>query len=179
MGRGFLAVVGAMLLSTGIAPAAERLRGTVLAVQPAQRQVIVRHDAFAGMPSMTMAFRVPDAATLAKLRAGNGIEADADPKTEPWTLRNVRIVGDQAPAGASPFRTSKRVRPGDEMPATAFIDQAGRPFTFAQLRGKYVVAAFIYTRCRDPRMCPLISAKFAQLQGTLRPNTRLVEVTLD
>ena len=175
----FFAFLGTMLLSIGMASAAERLHGTVLAVQAAQQQVIVRHDPFAGMPSMAMPFRVPDRAALAKLRPGNGIEAEVDLKTEPWTLRNVRIAGDQAPTGNSMFRTSKRVQLGDQMPATAFVDQRGRAFTFDELRGKYVVTAFIYTRCRDPRMCPLISAKFAQLQGMLGRNARLVEVTLD
>ena len=174
-----LAVLSAMLSPAGIANAAERLHGTVLAVQTAQRQVIVRHDPLGGMPGMTMPFRVLDKASLAKLRAGNGIEADVDERTEPWTLRNVRVVGDQAPTGNSMVRTTKRVHLGDEVPATAFVDQRGRPFTFAQLRGKYVVAAFIYTRCRDPRMCPLISAKFARLQSKLGPNTHLVEITLD
>ena len=174
-----LALAGVMLCVPAVANAAHRLHGTVLAVQGPQRQVIVRHDGFDGMPAMTMPFRVPDNASLAKLRAGNGIEADVDVRTEPWTLRNVRVVGDQAPTGNSMVRTTKRVRLGDEVPATAFVDQRGREFTFAQLRGKYVVAAFMYTRCRDPRMCPLISAKFAQLQSKLGQNARLVEITLD
>jgi len=43
-----------------------------------------------------------------------------------------------------------------------------------------VVLSFIYTRCQDARMCPLISAKFRQIQeqAGARP-IHLVEVTLD
>jgi len=48
------------------------------------------------------------------------------------------------------------------------------------LRGREVVLSFIYTRCHDPRECPLISAKFGRLQAALRNDrTHLVEITLD
>jgi cytochrome oxidase Cu insertion factor (SCO1/SenC/PrrC family) len=66
------------------------------------------------------------------------------------------------------------------VPDTPFLDQSGSPFSFAQLRGQDVVLAFIYTRCQDPRMCPLISAKFHALQTALGGrHAHLVEVTLD
>ena len=65
------------------------------------------------------------------------------------------------------------------LPDTKFVDQAGHSFSFASLRGKNVVLSFIYTRCRDTNECPLISAKFAQLQDRLDAKTHLVEVTID
>jgi protein SCO1/2 len=69
---------------------------------------------------------------------------------------------------------------GSLVPETRFIDLNGNPFTFARLRGKSIVMVFIYTRCRDPRMCPLLSAKFHRLQDLLRgTNTHLVEISLD
>src|SRR6202043_685405 len=38
----------------------------------------------------------------------------------------------------------------------------------------------IYTRCRDARECPLVSAKFHVLQEKTKPNElRLVEVSID
>ena len=79
----------------------------------------------------------------------------------------------------APVRTTVRLKPGDPVPATAFIDQSGAPFAFDAWRGKFVVIAFIYTRCRDANECPLISAKFAQLQNKLGGNSRLAEVTID
>ncbi len=46
--------------------------------------------------------------------------------------------------------------------------------------GQDAVLAFIYTRCLDPRMCPLISAKFNALQQRIGARRlHLVEVTLD
>ena len=72
------------------------------------------------------------------------------------------------------------LRVGDTVPDTPFVDQTGHPFRFSMLRGRNVVLAFIYTRCRDPRMCPLISAHFNALQRTMGTRKlHLVEVTLD
>ncbi|HEY1728835.1 MAG TPA: SCO family protein [Candidatus Baltobacteraceae bacterium] len=79
----------------------------------------------------------------------------------------------------SPFRTALHLKLGDQLPSTPFIDQTGKPFRFADWRGKYVVLAFIYTRCRDARECPLTSAKFGQLQTRLGDESRLAEVTID
>jgi len=45
-----------------------------------------------------------------------------------------------------------------------------------------VVLTFIYTRCADARMCPLVSLKYARMQRALRAASapvRLVELTLD
>ncbi|MGH7683282.1 MAG: SCO family protein [Vulcanimicrobiaceae bacterium] len=71
------------------------------------------------------------------------------------------------------------LRVGDELPSASFVDQSGRPFTFASQQGKYVFLAFIYTRCKDADECPLVSAHVAQLQNRLDAGTRLVEVTID
>lgn len=69
---------------------------------------------------------------------------------------------------------------GDTVPAIPLVDQAGRAFSITELRGNAVVLAFIYTRCADPRMCPLVSSKFALLQaGIGAAPIRLLELTLD
>lgn len=69
---------------------------------------------------------------------------------------------------------------GDTVPPVPLVDQSGRAFSVAGLRGKAVILSFIYTRCADPKMCPLVSSKFARLQ-TLIGNApvHLVEITLD
>jgi len=72
------------------------------------------------------------------------------------------------------------LRVGDTVPDTPFIDQRGKPFRFSDLRGSDTVLAFVYTRCKDARMCPLISAKFHALQSMLgQRHVHLVQVTLD
>lgn len=72
------------------------------------------------------------------------------------------------------------LREGDAVPSAALLDQRGRPFSFASLNGRTAIVSFIYTRCRDATMCPLVAAKFARMQRELRATPiRLVTVTLD
>ena len=177
-----LAFVAAIVVLFPVhASAGARLHGVVLAVTPKTGEAIVRHDAFGSMPAMTMPFRIVPRERAAQLQPGALIDADVDTRTEPWTLRNVRSAAAQALTdGASAARHVKLLRIGDVVPDTPFVDQNGNPFRFSQLRGQDVVLSFIYTRCQDARMCPLISAKFRRLQqlrGTRR--LHLVEVTLD
>lgn len=153
----------------------------MLAVTPKTGEVIVRHDAFGSMPAMTMPFRIVPTARAAQLRPGATIDADVDTKTEPWTLSHVdSSSGQPLTTDTTPFRRVTPVKVGDVVPDTAFVDQRGRPFRFSELRGQTAVLAFVYTRCQDARMCPLISAKFRQLQELARSRAvHLVEVTLD
>ncbi len=152
----------------------------VLGVTPSNGTIVVRHAAFGGMPAMTMTFAVRPKSRVRELQPGAIIDAAVDVRTEPWTLRDVTSDTAQAVTAAPAVRHVAALLVGDSVPGTAFVDQDGKPFDFAQLRGSDVVLAFIYTRCQDARMCPLISAKFHALQSMLakRP-VRLVEVTLD
>jgi protein SCO1/2 len=178
-------VVSVMLLVVsfpGLASAASRLHGVVLAVTPKTGEAIVRHDPFGGMPGMTMSFRIVPRERAAQLQPGATIDADVNTKTEPWTLSNVSSTSAQSLTvdNSSPLRRVTRLKIGDTVPDTAFVDQTGKPFRFSQLRGRDVVLSFIYTRCADARMCPLISAKFGKLQDTMGARKlHLVEVTLD
>jgi protein SCO1 len=178
-------VVSVMLLVVsfpGLASAAPRLHGVVLAVTPKTGEAIVRHDPFGGMPGMTMPFRIVPRERAAQLQPGATIDADVNTKTEPWTLSNVTSTSAQSLTvdNSSPLRRVTRLKIGDTVPDTAFVDQTGKPFRFSQLRGQDVVLSFIYTRCADARMCPLISAKFGKLQDTMGARKlHLVEVTLD
>lgn len=59
-----------------------------------------------------------------------------------------------------------------QIPAPDFtlVDQEGKPFSFGSLRGKVVLATFIYTTCPD--VCPLLTAKFAEIQRRLKREKR-------
>lgn len=160
--------------------AALRVHGVVLAVEAQNGQIVLRHDAFDNMPAMTMPFAVP-AAELRALRPGNEIDATVDTARDPWTLSDISVV--PARSVPEPPAVQAPVHPlavGDLLPSPPLVDERGAPFRLASLRGQDVVLSFIYTRCRDPQMCPLISAKFEALQrklGTRR--LHLVEVSLD
>jgi protein SCO1/2 len=174
-------VVSIMLLFPGYASAAVRLHGVVLAVTAKTGEVIVRHEAFGSMPAMTMPFRIVPRERAAELLPGATIDADVSTKTEPWTLSSVTSSSAQPlTRETSPLRRVTLLKIGDVVPDTPFLDQAGKPFRFSQLRGQDVVLAFIYTRCADARMCPLISAKFAKLQEQAGKRAlHLALVTLD
>lgn len=66
------------------------------------------------------------------------------------------------------------------MPAVALLDQRGRAFSFAETGGRTTIVSFVYTRCGDADMCPLVAAKFARMQQLIGETPlRLVTVTLD
>lgn len=152
----------------------------VLQVDSAHGTAIVRHDAFGTMPAMTMTFRFVSPAAAHAVRAGETIDAQVDMTTDPWTLSHVTEGVTVVQPGRTTNRQVSALRLGDELPSTDFIDQHGKRFDLAGLRGQVVVLSFIYTRCQDARMCPLISADFRALQERLRGGPfHLVEFTLD
>lgn len=171
-----------MLLVAAARPvlAADHLRGIVLGVLGHNGEVIVRHEPFGGMPAMTMVFRVVPESSAARLVVGERISGIADLARDPATLTDLKVVGS---IPAAPARAVHDVQPlavGDSMPLTEFFDQNGKAFDFTDFRGQTVVLAFIYTRCQDPRMCPLVSSNFHVLQRELAGlPVHLVEITLD
>jgi protein SCO1/2 len=82
-------------------------------------------------------------------------------------------------AAGNPFDQSVTpVLVGERLPATTFIDQHHRRFSFDTLAGQTVVASFIFTRCKDE--CPLITQRFVRLDRLLgRGPYTLALVTID
>jgi protein SCO1/2 len=60
-----------------------------------------------------------------------------------------------------------------DAPAFSLTDQLERPLRSGELRGKVVVANFVYTSCQD--ICPGLSAEMQLLQGRLREDGLLGE----
>jgi protein SCO1/2 len=174
-----LGTVLAVLAATG-ASAGPVLHGIVLTVLSGKQQAIVRHEPYGGMPAMSMLFTL-SARDAARLHEGDRIEATVKASSAGEALSNVKVRPAQvAVSRPDTLRSMTLLRTGDTLPPISLVDQNGRPFTFADFHGKTVVLSFIYTRCRDTRMCPLISARFHQLQQRLdRGAYHLVEVTLD
>jgi protein SCO1/2 len=160
----------------------------VLATLPAKGEIVVRHGPLLGRFSGIDTFHAA-AADIRTLRSGATIEATADADSTPWTVSEIRVVGSQSltsDAGGADsavpqlLRNVHHVVVGEYAPTPGLVDQNGRPFSLRQLRGQNVVMAFVYTRCRDARECPLISSRFTALQEKLRGlPAHLVEVTLD
>jgi protein SCO1/2 len=64
-----------------------------------------------------------------------------------------------------------------DAPAFALIDQQGRPFTNADLKGRPWISQFVFTTCQS--ICPMMMAKMAHLQKTIDPHVRLVSFSVD
>jgi protein SCO1 len=66
-------------------------------------------------------------------------------------------------------------------PDFLLLDQDGKSFDSAKIRGKVVALDFIYTTCTD--VCPLFTANFAQIQRTLNnehpENVFFISITTD
>jgi protein SCO1/2 len=150
--------------------------------------MIVHHAPFAGMPAMTMGFGVRGArdrdafrhATSA-IRVGDVIDASVEMSGVPWRLADIRRLGRAAsrtPATQTPYVPVLQI--DDAVPDVPLVDQRGRRLTLQAFAGRALIVGFIYTRCRDPRMCPLVTAKFVRMQRRLAgAPIHLVELTLD
>lgn len=79
-----------------------------------------------------------------------------------------------------PVPVPTHLQPIAEVPGFQLIDQAGKPFALADLKGKIWVASFIFTRCTGP--CPLISSRMAELNkmiGRAGKGVELVSFSVD
>lgn len=85
--------------------------------------------------------------------------------TRPWFWVAFVAIAVGAPIAAVVIRDPSPRPPlpsyGDA-PGFSFTNQRGEPFTGGDLAGKVWVADFIFTRC--PSICPLVSARMAELQ---------------
>jgi protein SCO1 len=169
------------------------LQGQVQSIDAPRKQVTVKHEEIKGfMPAMTMPYDVEDAKALDGLAPGDLINAQLVVFSNGAHLANIKKVGSaplekppadvpNPPTASSGFEL---LRPGDAVPAGKFLDQDGKPRTFAAFKGEPVVMTFIYTRCPLPTFCPLMDRHFATLQKTLKAdpalkNVKLVTVSFD
>ncbi|GAC1356639.1 MAG: hypothetical protein NVSMB31_17250 [Vulcanimicrobiaceae bacterium] len=142
--------------------------------------MIIRRANAPGIPATTLAVRIIPGKALRGIRIGDRVEGQLNQAAQPPTLSNLEALPKSPPEGLPAIRRVDVLQEGQRMPQTAFVDQDGKPFAMSSFLGQNVVLAFIYTRCKDARMCPLISAKFGQLQELFaKTDTHLVEITLD
>jgi protein SCO1 len=162
------------------------LHGQVQAIDAPRKLIIVKHEEIKGfMPAMTMPYEVEDAGALTQLAPGDLINSTLVVFSNGAHLTAIKKVGtaplEEPPAEAPmPAASSgfELLKPGDAVPAAAFVDQDGRKRTFAAFTGSPVVMTFIYTKCPLPTFCPLMDRHFATLQKTLKQDPSLAKVHL-
>jgi protein SCO1/2 len=169
-------------------PSRKPVTGIVLTA-PEGRSVRIAHDEIPGyMDAMTMAFTLADGESAA-LKPGDRVRFVLRVGKPGNQAEDVRVTGhgplpatDESAARTVPV---SRLKPGDTLPAFALVDERGRAFTDADMRGHATVVTFIFTRCPVPEFCPLVTSRFTELQRllardrSLPRDTQLLSITLD
>lgn len=180
-------VIGALILFgapkgfVSSSPAAEMTQtfpasGVVLAVQPVERTIVIRHEAISNyMGAMTMPFKVKNAATLAGWQRGDKITFQLHvTDTESWVDHFIKIGSVTLPSEPARSEASQpAVSPagaggsGDKLspprPSLGdfpFTNELGQPVTLNSFRGQALAVTFFYTRCPLPDFCPRLSKNF-------------------
>src|SRR5881227_1138164 len=152
------------------------LQGQVLSLEPARKQLTVKHEEIKGfMPAMTMPYEVRDEKLLTGLAAGDLINATLVVVSNGAYLSRITKVG-QAPLEKPPAEAPEPsassgfelLKPGEQVPDTPFVDQDGRKRSFSGFKGSPLVVTFIYTKCPLPTFCPLMDRHFAAMQKPLK-----------
>ena len=160
-----------------------RLQGQVQSIDTQHHLVIVKHEDIPGlMPAMTMPYEVEEGQAIADLAPGDLIDATLVVFSNGAHLSKIKRVGQaplEKPAG-TPSASSgfELLKPGEQVPDAAFVDQDGRKRSFAAFKGSPIVVTFIYTKCPLPTFCPLMDRHFATLQKTLKEDEALDKVRL-
>jgi protein SCO1 len=166
------------------------VRGVVVGTDPANGEVILKHDAIPGlMPAMTMPYHLEDPSALSELHPGDLITAtllaDHD-AAGPINLRlkNIVVIA-QARPDYKPAVSYHVPAKGDDVPNFKLLNQSDHTIDLKQFRGKVVVMTFIYTRCPLADFCPRMSHNFAEIDKTLQSdpelykNTHLLSISFD
>ena len=155
--------------------------GMIVSVNTASRTFTASIQAIPGyMQAMTMPFEVRQAAELDGLSPGVVVTFTlvVDPTTshaeririihyqnteqDPFSASRLKLLSDLASAKGTPSGSALRV--GQQVPDFTLIDQKRRKVSLSQLRGKVVVANFIYTTCALPNFCLRLANNLAVLQ---------------
>jgi protein SCO1/2 len=164
------------------------LRGKVVSVDKAQRQVTIAHEEVKGyMPAMTMPFQLKDEWAFDILSPGDEVGAALVIDGSSHRLEEIVISKKSVdqPASANNNAAGNEPKPGDQVPNFSLLNQDGKPINLQKYRGKALLLTFIYTRCPVPDYCTLMSDNFAQVDRELRKTpdlyaqTHLLSITID
>ena len=164
------------------APQQYPIRGTVISTDPANSEVLLKHDEIPGlMPAMTMAYRLEDPSALSEVHPGDIITATLLADHDAAGPRNLRlkeiVVIAQARPDYKPTAQYHVPAIGDVVPNFTLLNQSGHQISLQQFHGKVVVMTFIYTRCPLSDYCPRMSRNFAEIDKTLHSDPALYSKT--
>jgi protein SCO1/2 len=89
------------------------------------------------------------------------------------------LVSSCAPSSAPPWRDELAAwQHPAPLPSFPLVDDGGRAFHLADLKGTPLVVAFVFSRCPMADACPLTMARLRELQR-MAPSLQILIVTLD
>src|SRR5262245_43026991 len=116
-----------------------------------------------------------------------GVVALAALARGPGSSRKTEVIREKAAGdvhvevgGVAPVKTSELLaQPGNELGDYPCVERSGKATRTSELRGKFVVADFIFTNCGGP--CPLMTTAMSKLQDALKgaADVRLVSFSVD
>ncbi|MDQ8182281.1 SCO family protein [Pelagicoccus sp. SDUM812005] len=148
--------------------------------------LLVEHQDIPGlMPAMTMPFYLGEGEPKVSLALGDEVRfqfvvGEGSSRAERFEVLDAARRSGKSGAIGKTFGSGSRE--GSLLPAFRLLDESGRSIRDFDLEGRYTVVTFIFTRCPVPEFCPLLSSKFARLQGLILHNPEFqkldTEVTL-
>lgn len=174
------------------APQHYTAKGLVIAIDPPGLAITVSHAAIPNyMEAMSMRFHVRDGKWLAGLHAGDYVAFDLVVDSSASWVEALRVIPfdspERDPSLASKLKlldsvtgksSPRSIAVGEQIPDFTLTDQANRPVTLSELRGKVVALNFVYTRCPLPDYCFRLSSNFASLRKRFSDNGDLVLLTV-
>jgi protein SCO1/2 len=143
------------------------LKGKVVSVNKAQRQVTVDHEQIPGfMDAMTMPYSVREDWALEALAPGQAIEATLVVQGDRSWIEGIRIS--QSGDGGRPETAVVMPGVGEAVPDFRLVNQDKTRIHLAQYRGRPLLLTFIYTRCPLPDYCPRTSRNFSEVYRGLK-----------
>ena len=153
-----------------------KLRGKVVATNPATGEVTVNHEAIPGfMEAMTMPYKLKDPNILSELHPGDVLTADilVSQGSDANVFLDHIVVVAQGKPDYKPATIYHVPAAGDAVPDFKLRNQDGRLIRLNQFRGKDLLITFIYTRCPLPNFCPLVTRNFANIEKRLSSDPKL------
>lgn len=194
-----LAVIVWLMALAGRAASAQQypVTGMVVSVNPSARTFVASVQAIPNyMQAMTMPFEVRQSADLRGLGPGMVVSFTlvvepttsyatglrvvhyANTEQDPFSASRLKLLSELASPTRSGAVTAVPI--GAAVPDFTLLDQRKRPVSLSQLRGKVVVANFIYTTCALPNFCLRLANNVGVLQKRFAPRLgrELVLLTL-
>ena len=176
-----LLLLASMLSLTAAEPKTYEVRGVIRELRREKNQLIIRHDEIPGyMDAMVMPFTVRDPQLFKRVQPGDSVSFRLRVTDKEDWIETLKVTGRAAEPAAKKLPKLDPLKVGEPAPDFAFTDTRGRPVRLADYRGSAFAYTFIFTGCPFPKMCPLLSEKFAKVQALLgNSSAQLLSVSID